>query len=156
MTTAIESSIFVAFWDTNDALNSLAQSALNAAWNRGSLVVAPPVYAELLAFAGHTEGFLDSFLKETGITVDWEMDETIWRTAGRVFQRYAARRRRHSGSGPRRIPADFLIGTHCAEAFASSLSTPACTKPPSHVSPSSRSEGFSPTRFADEKATTPS
>jgi len=112
MTTAIDSNIFVAFWDTNDALNSLAQSALSAAWNRGSLVVAPPVYAELLASAGRTEGFLDSFLKETGITVDWEMDETLWRTAGRVFQSYAARRRRHSGSGPRRILADFLIGAH--------------------------------------------
>ena len=31
MTTAIDSNIFVAFWDANDALNLLAQSALNAA-----------------------------------------------------------------------------------------------------------------------------
>jgi len=112
MTTAVDSNIFVAFWDTNDALNSLARSALNAAWNRGGMVVAAPVYAELLAFPGRSEGFLDSFLMETGVTVDWEMDEAIWRTAGRVFQSYAARRRRHRESGPRRILADFLIGAH--------------------------------------------
>jgi hypothetical protein len=43
MTTAIDSNIFVAFWDSNDALNSLAPSALNAAWSRGSLVAAAPV-----------------------------------------------------------------------------------------------------------------
>jgi len=112
MTTAIDSNIFVAFWDADDALNSLAQSALNAAWSRGSLTVAAPVYAELLAFPGRSEAFLDSFLRETGVSVDWEMDEIIWRTAGRAFQSYAARRRRHRESGPRRILADFLIGAH--------------------------------------------
>ena len=78
MNTAIDSNVFVAFWDSDDALNSLARSALNAAWNRGSLVVAAPVYAELLAFPGRTEGFLDSFFSETHVAVDWEMDQTIW------------------------------------------------------------------------------
>jgi predicted nucleic acid-binding protein len=112
MTTSIDSNIFIAFWDASDALNSLAQSALNAAWNRGALVVAAPVYAELLAFPGRSEAFLDSFMRETGVTVEWEMDEAIWRAAGRAFQAYAARRRRHRGSGPRRILADFLIGAH--------------------------------------------
>jgi hypothetical protein len=85
MTTAIDSNIFIAFWDANDALNSLALSALTAAWNRGSLVVAAPVYAELLAFPGRSEAFLDSFLRETGITIQWEMDETIGRTDGRAL-----------------------------------------------------------------------
>jgi predicted nucleic acid-binding protein len=112
MTTAIDSNILIAFWDTDDTLNSSAQSALNAAWNRGKLVIAAPVYAELLALPGRTEAFLDSFLSETGITVEWELDETIWRRAGRAFQTYAARRRKQRGAGPRRILADFLIGAH--------------------------------------------
>jgi hypothetical protein len=112
MTTAIDSNIFIAFWDADDALNSLAKSALNSAWSRGSLVVAAPVYAELLVFPGRSEAFLDSFLKETSVSVDWEIDEAIWRTAGRAFQGYAARRKRHRESGPRRILADFLIGAH--------------------------------------------
>ena len=112
MSTAIDSNVFVAFWDPDDALNSLARSALNAAWSRGGLVVAAPVYAELLAFPRRTEAFLDSFFSETHITVDWEIDEIVWRTAGRVFQNYAARRRKQRDSGPRRILADFLIGAH--------------------------------------------
>jgi len=49
-------------------------------------VVAAPVYAELLAFSGRTEAFVDSFFSETHIVVEWEMDQAIWRTAGRVFQ----------------------------------------------------------------------
>jgi predicted nucleic acid-binding protein len=111
MTTAIASNVFIAFWDASDSLNSLAQSALTAAWNRGLLVVAAPVYAELLAFAGRSEPFLEAFLEETGITVEWETDAT-WRTAGRTFQTYAARRRRQQGSAPRRLLADFLLGAH--------------------------------------------
>jgi hypothetical protein len=112
MSTAIDSNVFVAFWDANHALNSLARSALNAAWSRGSLVVAAPVYAELLAFPSRTEAFLDSFFSETHIVVEWEMDQAIWRTAGRVFQSYAARRWRQRDYAPRRILADFLIGAH--------------------------------------------
>jgi predicted nucleic acid-binding protein len=112
MTTAIDSNVLIAFWDADNTLNSLAQSALTAAWNRGNLVMAAPVYAELLAFPRRTESFLDAFLNETRISVEWEMDEGIWRAAGRAFQTYAARRRRHIASVPRRILADFLIGAH--------------------------------------------
>jgi len=112
VTTALDSNVLIAFWDADNTLNSLAQSALTASWNRGKLVVAAPVYAELLAFPSRTEAFLDTFLKETGIAIEWEMDETIWRTAGRAFQIYAAQRRKGKGSGPRRILADFLIGAH--------------------------------------------
>ena len=112
MTTALDSNVLIAFWDADNTLNSLAQSALTASWNRGKLVVAAPVYAELLAFPSRTESFLDTFLKETGIAIEWEMDETVWRAAGRAFQIYAAQRRKGKGSGPRRILADFLIGAH--------------------------------------------
>ena len=55
---------------------------------------------------------LDSFCKETGIAVDWNLNEAMWHAAGRAFQHYAARRRRQRDSGPRRILADFLIGAH--------------------------------------------
>jgi predicted nucleic acid-binding protein len=112
MTTSIDSNVLIAFWDPDNALNSLAQSALTTAWKRGKLVIAAPVYAELLAFPRRTESFLDAFLSETGISVEWEMDQSIWRSAGRAFQTYAARRRKHLASTPRRILADFLIGAH--------------------------------------------
>src|ERR1700733_11091512 len=109
MTTAIDSNVFIAFWDASDALNSLPQSALTAAWNRGLLVVAPPVYAELLAFPGRSEPFLEAFLRETGITVEWEIDEATWLSSGRSFKTQAAPRSPKKGPPPRRILADFLI-----------------------------------------------
>jgi predicted nucleic acid-binding protein len=115
MTTAIDTNILVALWNEDDSLNTLARSALDAALGRGSLVIAAPVFAELLAAPSRDEAFLDSFCRETGISVDWNLDEVIWRTAGRAFQLYVARRRKQRRSGQRRILADFLIGAHAIE-----------------------------------------
>ncbi len=115
MTTAIDSNILVALWNEDDALNTLARKALDAALGRGSLVIAAPVFAELLASPSRGEAFLDAFFRDTGMSVDWELGETIWRTAGRAFQRYVMRRAKQRGSGPRRILADFLIGAHALQ-----------------------------------------
>ena len=115
MTTAIDTNVIVALWDQDEAINSAAQSALDAALRRGHLVIPAPVFAELLACPGRSEAFLDAFLKDTGISVDWNLDEAIWRTAGLAFQNYAARRRKQHDYGPRRILADFLIGAYALE-----------------------------------------
>jgi len=112
MTTAIDTNVLVALWNEDDALNTLARSALDAALGRGRLVISAPVFAELLAAPSRNEAFLDSFCRETGISVDWELDESIWRAAGRAFQAYANQRRKQRHSGLRRILADFLIGAH--------------------------------------------
>jgi predicted nucleic acid-binding protein len=47
MTTAVDTSVIVALWDRDDVLNSAAQSALDAALERGSLTISAPVFAEL-------------------------------------------------------------------------------------------------------------
>jgi hypothetical protein len=112
MTTAIDTNVIVSLWDRDPSLNSAAESALDAALARGGLVVAAPVFAELMACPGREQGFLDTFFREAGIAIDWDLDEAIWRTAGEAFQAYAARRRRHGAAGPRRILADFVIGAH--------------------------------------------
>jgi predicted nucleic acid-binding protein len=112
MTTVIDSNVVAALWNLDDTLNSVARSALDAALARGTLVVPAPVYAELMAFAGRTESFLDTFLRETGITVEWHLEERVWRSSGQAFQSYAGRRRRQREAGPRRILADFLIGAY--------------------------------------------
>jgi len=112
MTTAIDTNVVIALWDKDPTLSSAAQTALEAAFNRGSLVVAAPVFAELIAAPGRTEAFVGSFFEETGIAVDWDLDEPVWRSAGRAFQSYAERRRRQRDAGARRIPTDFLIGAH--------------------------------------------
>jgi predicted nucleic acid-binding protein len=114
VTTVIDTNVIAALWDKDDALNSAARSALDAALGRGSLVVPAPVYAELMAFAGRTESFLDGFFRETGIAVAWHMEERVWRFAGQAFQSYAGRRRKQREPGPRRILADFLIGAYAA------------------------------------------
>ena len=115
MTTAIDTNVLVALWDRDDSLNRVAQQALDQAQSRGALVVAAPVFAELLAFPARSTSFVDLFLNETGIAVDWQLDESIWRMAGDAFRRYSQRRRKLHEPGPRRILADFLIGAHAAK-----------------------------------------
>ena len=114
MTTAIDSNVLIALWNEDETLNVLARSALDSALGRGSLVIAAPVFAELLAAPSRTEVFLDSFCKDTGISVDWDLDEAVWRAAGRAFQLYVGRRRKQRDSSPRRILADFMIGAHAS------------------------------------------
>src|SRR5580698_9276667 len=112
MTTAIDTNVLVAVWARDDALNSVARSALDSALSRGALVVCPPIYAELQALPSRSEAFLDFFFRDTSIAVDWNLGEPVWRAAGRAFGAYAARRKKHGDPGPRRILADFLIGAH--------------------------------------------
>ena len=112
MITAIDTNVLIALWDRDHALNSIAQSSLEVAFRRGSLVVPAPVYTELMANPGRSEAFLDSFFRDTGITVDWKLEEAVWRAAGSAFQHCVGRRRKQRGSGPRRILADFLIGAY--------------------------------------------
>jgi len=115
MTTAIDTNVIVALWNPDDALNSAANSALDAAVAQGATIISGPVFAELLALPRGRADFVDEFLRDTGIAVDWNLDEPIWRVAGLAFQAYAKRRRRHERIGPRRILADFLIGAHALE-----------------------------------------
>jgi predicted nucleic acid-binding protein len=112
MTTALDTNVIIALWDKNSSLSLAAQNALETAFNRGTLVAAAPVFAELIAAPGRTEPFVGSFFEETGVAVDWELGEQVWRSAGRAFQAYAERRRKQRDTGTRRILVDFLIGAH--------------------------------------------
>ncbi len=114
MITAVDTDLVVALWDKDPVLSRTAQSALDAALARGALVLSAPVFAELMAAPARTAAFLDSFVRDTGLRVDWNLDETVSRTAGRAFQKYATDRRRQGATGPRRILADFLIGAHAS------------------------------------------
>jgi predicted nucleic acid-binding protein len=70
------------------------------------------VYGELLAGPGRAAEFLDVFLNQAGVAVDWETSQELWTVAGTAFHRYAMRRRSHRDAGPRRLLADFIIGAH--------------------------------------------
>jgi len=115
MITSIDTNVIIALWDRDLAISSAAQSALDNALERGGLVVGAPVFAELMAAPGRGETFLTSFFRDTGIAIEWNLQEAVWRAAGRSFQKYAARRRGKRDTGPRRILADFLIGAHASE-----------------------------------------
>jgi len=112
MTTAIDTNLVSALWDKDAVLSLAAQTALEKAFRRGGLVVAAPVFSELMAAPGRTESFVAAFFEETGIAIDWELSEPVWRSAGWAFQSYAERRRKQRDKGARRILADFLIGAH--------------------------------------------
>src|SRR5271163_3353009 len=84
MTTAIDTNIIVALWDADSGVSLAAHAALDAAFNRGNLVVAAPVFAELIAAPGRTEPFVTSFFEDAGIAIDWHLSEAIWRAAGRA------------------------------------------------------------------------
>jgi predicted nucleic acid-binding protein len=115
MITALDTNILVSLWNEDDSLNLPAKAAMRAALALGGLVIAGPVFSELLASPLKDEPFLDEVLAATGISVDWNLDETIWRIAGRAFLAHATRRRRRREPGPRRILADFLIGAHALQ-----------------------------------------
>jgi predicted nucleic acid-binding protein len=115
MMTAVDTNVIVALWDRDAELSLAAQLALDAALAQGGLVVSAPVFAELMAAPGRSETFLNSFFHDTGIVLDWDLQQPIWRAAGRAFQKYAAVRRERHPLGPRRILADYLIGAHAAK-----------------------------------------
>jgi hypothetical protein len=85
---------------------------LNRARAQGGLVVCAPVFVELAAHPAVSSAFVDRFLSETGITVEFVLDEPVWRKAAERFAAYAKRRRRSGGATPKRFLADFLIAAH--------------------------------------------
>src|SRR5580704_2634389 len=86
MTTAVDTNVIAALWDADAELSGMANHALDQAMARGRLVISAPVFAELMAMPRRNEAFLDGFLRDTRISVDWDLDESIWRTAGRAFR----------------------------------------------------------------------
>lgn len=115
MIIALDTNVLVALWNSDDALNLRALSALEKAYTLGTLVISGAVFAELLASRGSSEIFLHKLLAENEISVDWPVSKDVWRTAGLAYKAYAERRRKSKQEEPRRILTDFLIGAHAAE-----------------------------------------
>lgn len=112
MTTSIDSNVISALWNDNDPFNAEAVRILGNLRTHEKLVVTGIVYSELMAGPLRDEVSLDLFFADTGIEIDWAMDEEIWREAGRAYSGYVKRRKRSGGNHPRRILTDFLIGAH--------------------------------------------
>jgi predicted nucleic acid-binding protein len=108
--TAIDTNVLSALWSNEPFATDVARNLGNAKME-GGLVIAAPVYAELLAYPTATETFVNDFLAETAIEVDFDLQQEVWLEAGRRFSRYA-KRRRTPGDHPKRLLVDFVIGSH--------------------------------------------
>jgi predicted nucleic acid-binding protein len=114
--TAIDTNILSALWSKESSAANLSH-LLGEAKNQGALLIAPVVYGELLAYPKATESFVDGFLADTGIIVDFPIEREVWVDAGRRFAHYAAQRRKSGFGEPKRLWADFIIGSHaCLQA----------------------------------------
>jgi predicted nucleic acid-binding protein len=109
--TAIDSNVLSALWSA-ESIASHAEQSLGNAKLEGGLVISAPVYAELLAHPKVTQSDVNDFLEETAIEVDFELSRDVWLETARRFALYAKRRRRTSRETPKRLLADFLIGSH--------------------------------------------
>ena len=66
----------------------------------------------MLAHPKASVAFVDDFLNETGIAIDFDLGEPVWREASVRFAKYAARRRASRGGSVKRLVADFIVGAH--------------------------------------------
>ena len=109
MRTAIDTNVLSVLWSKEPLAQDIARR-LGDAMTEGGLVVGAPVYAELLAYPKATESFVNGFLADTGIAVDFELQESVWLQTGRRFAHYA-KRRVSARARPRRVLAEFIIGS---------------------------------------------
>ena len=111
MKTAVDTNVFSALWSGEPAAGEMI-ALLGRARSQGGVVVCGAVYAELLAHPKAGAAFVDDFLLQTGVAVEFDLDEKIWRDVARAYAAYAQRRRRSGGAQAKRLLVDFLIGAH--------------------------------------------
>ena len=68
----------------------------------GPLAISAPVWTELHAAPGAEPDFIARFLDDTGVEVDFDLDERTWRRAS-------------AGSEPTRLLVDFLGGPNARQ-----------------------------------------
>jgi predicted nucleic acid-binding protein len=110
--TAIDTNVISALWSAEPTAPQMMM-LLEDSRQQGGLVICAAVYAELLAYPGATESFVDTFLKDADITVDFAIEEPIWRMAAKSFAAYA-RKRRLDNHQTKRLLVDFIVGAHAA------------------------------------------
>ena len=115
MRTALDTNVLSALWSSEPEASQIARR-LERAYAEGGLVISAPVYAELLAHPSATVSFVDQFLANAGIVVDFDLTEEVWRLAAKGFASYAERRRSGKAESPKRLLVDFVIAAHALQA----------------------------------------
>jgi predicted nucleic acid-binding protein len=111
MRTALDSNVLSALWSRGPSAADIVRR-LGSAKMEGGLTISAPVYVELLAHPAATESFVNQFLADTGIDIDFLLERPVWLEAGRRFAQYAMRRRKSTHQSPKRLMVDFVIGAH--------------------------------------------
>ena len=111
MKTAVDTNVFFTLWSREPGAGEMI-ALLDQARSQGGVVVSGAVYAELLAHPKASAVFVDDFLLQTGVAVEFDLDENIWRDVARAYAAYAQRRRRSGSTQAKRLLVDFLIGAH--------------------------------------------
>lgn len=111
MRTALDSNILSLLWSAHPDAGRM-NTQLEEVRSQGGLVISGAVFAELLAHPRISVQFVQSFLREMTIDVDFDLGEDIWRLAAERYSAYAVRRRQSGGGLPKRLLMDFVVGSH--------------------------------------------
>lgn len=110
---SLDTNIILSALNPKDAQHENAVSLLEELSGK-ALFISPPVYAELRAGPGWS--LVEAFLDQFSIRLQDRMPLPVWKLAGERFGLYAYKRReakkKRKTPLPRRILADFLIGSH--------------------------------------------
>jgi predicted nucleic acid-binding protein len=114
LTTSIDTNVLILLWIQDAEWNQRASSAIRFASSKGKLCICGPVFSELMGLPGRDAEQLTLILDQSGIQIEWNLGEEVWRSAGLAYQGYIKRRKRSGGGLPRRILTDLLIGAHAS------------------------------------------
>src|SRR5207245_7875967 len=59
-----------------------------------------------------TRHFIQQFCRETGIFLEFLLDEQVWEQAANAFVAYVQRRRQSRAGSPKRLLVDFIVAAH--------------------------------------------
>ena len=105
MITAVDTNVLIDLFGDDEHYSNQAEGWINLARIRGSVVICPVVYGELVP-AFPNKGALDAALDSFEVELS-PIDDAIAYEAGLRWQRY-----RESGGTRARLLPDFLIGAH--------------------------------------------
>jgi predicted nucleic acid-binding protein len=89
--TSVDSNVIFSVVEPRDSNHSSALALLEAGRQMDALVIAPVVYAELMA--SDMRGFIQAFLERSAIPVLWLLPPEVWERAGIAFGEYTRARR---------------------------------------------------------------
>jgi predicted nucleic acid-binding protein len=109
--TAIDTNIISALWSKEPSASQITQ-LLNTAYQAGGLVICAAVYAELHAYPRVKPAFIDKFLSDTHISVEYSLSKDVWDLVASAYASYAQERRQQKTGQAKRLLVDFMVGAH--------------------------------------------